>query len=207
MNLGHFGKGSLLPCKFAARSRATLRLVSDLVCWRTNVKRVLKPFVFLVAAIYFLVDAAFLTVAKPVGRRLADLWIFDRLRTWIVSLRPYPTLALFMLPVIVLEPVKPVAAYLTATGHILGGLTVLLVGEMLKLVLIERLFSVSRDKLMSIPAFAWCYDRLRQAREWVESLEEWQLTRRLSLAAKRAVLSYVIGWKTQKQHRVSWQSR
>jgi hypothetical protein len=172
------------------------------------VNRILKPFVFLVAGIYFLVDAAFLTVARPVARRLADLRIFGSLRSWIVSLRPYPSLALFMGPVVVLEPVKPAAAYLTATGHFIGGLTVLLVGEMLKLVLLERLFSVSRDKLMSIAAFAWCYDKWRQAREWVEALEGWQLTRRLSFAAKRAVLSHVIGWKTaQKQRRVSWQSR
>jgi hypothetical protein len=32
----------------------------------------------------------------------------------------------------------------------------LIVGEILKLVLVERLF-VGRDKLMSIPAFAWIY--------------------------------------------------
>jgi hypothetical protein len=173
------------------------------------VNRLLKPFVFLVAAIYFMVDAAFLTVAKPVARRLADLRIFDSLRTWIVSLRPYPTLALFMVPVVVLEPVKPVAAYMTATGHVMGGLTVLLVGEIHKLVLIERLFSVSRGKLMSIPAFAWCFDKFCQAREWAESLEAWQQTRRLSLAARRAVLSYVIEWKTshKQSRRVSWQSR
>jgi hypothetical protein len=169
--------------------------------------RLLKPLVFLVAAIYFLVDAAFLTVAKPVARRLADLRIFDRLQAWIVSLRPYPTLALFMVPVVILEPVKPVAAYLTTTGHVVAGLTVLLAGEILKLVLIERLFSISRDKLMSIAAFAWCYDKLSQAREWVESLKGWQLARRLTLAARHAVRSYALEMTSQKQHRVSWQSR
>ena len=146
-------------------------------------KHVLKPFVFLLAAIYFLVDAVFLTIARPIARRLANLWIFDRLRAWIVSLRPYPTLALFMVPVLVLEPVKPAAAYLTATGHIKSGLTVLLVGELLKLILIERLFCISRDKLMSIAAFAWCYDKFHQAREWFESFKVWQLARRLSLSA------------------------
>ena len=124
--------------------------------------RIFKPFVFLIAAIYFLVDAVFFTLFKPVFRRLADCWVFEGLRAWIVSLRPYPTLALFIIPVILLEPVKPVAAYLTATGHIVGGLMVLIVGELLKLLLIERLFSVSRDKLMSIPVFAWCYHRFCQ---------------------------------------------
>ena len=171
-------------------------------------KRLFKPFVFLLAAIYFLVDAAFLTIAEPLARRLADVRMFDGLRAWIVSLRPYPTLALFMVPVVILEPVKPVAAYLTATGHIKSGLTVLLIGEILKLVLIERLFCVSRDKLMSIRAFAWCYDRVSQAREWLESLEGWRLMRRLSLAAKRAIRGYVLEWKTSPKERLpSWQSR
>jgi hypothetical protein len=169
--------------------------------------RILKPFVFLVAAVYFLVDAIFLAVARPVARWLAELWIFDRLRAWIVSLRPYPTLALFMVPVLVLEPVKPVAAYLTTSGHIITGLTVLLVGEILKLVLIERLFSISRDKLMSIAAFAWCYDKLNQAREWLESLKGWQLTRRLSGVAMRTIRSYVLEIKSRKLRRLSWQSR
>jgi hypothetical protein len=175
---------------------------------RTRVNRLFKPFVFLLAAIYFLVDAVFLTVARPVARRLAELLVFDSLRAWIVSLRPYPTLALFMVPVLILEPVKPVAAYLTATGHIMSGLTLLLVGEILKLVLIERLFCISCDKLMSIAAFAWCYDKWIQAREWMESLKAWQMARRLSLVARRAVQGYILEIKaSQKPPRPSWQSR
>jgi hypothetical protein len=183
-------------------------LVRALVRRRTSLNRIFRPFVFLAAAVYFLVDAAFWTIARPVARWLADRWIFDRLQAWIVSLRPYPTLALFAVPIVILEPVKPLAAYLTATGHIGSGLTVLVVGEILKLVLIERLFRVSRDKLMSIPAFAWCYNKFRGAQDWVESLEAWQLTRRLSLIARHAVRRYVLRMKaSQKQARLSWQSR
>jgi len=146
------------------------------------------------------VDAVFFTLFKPVLRRMADCWVFESLRAWIVSLRPYPTLALFIVPVILLEPVKPVAAYLTATGHI--------VGELLKLLLIERLFSVSRDKLMSIPVFAWCYDRFCQGQDWVISLQAWQLMRRWSFNAKHAVQRYVLEFKAaQKRKRLSWRSR
>jgi hypothetical protein len=174
-----------------------------------NVNRILKPFVFLIAAIYFLVDALVLTLARPIARWLAGHWVFDRLRTWIISLRPYPTLALFMVPVLILEPIKPIAAYLTATGHIASGLTVLLVGELLKLVLIERLFCISRDKLMAIAAFAWCYNRLRQAREWVESSGVWQLARRWSLLFRHAIRTHVfeLNAPAQKQQRLSWQRR
>jgi hypothetical protein len=170
--------------------------------------RIFKPFVFLIAAIYFLVDAVFFALFKPVFRRLADCWVFESLRAWIVSLRPYPTLALFIIPVILLEPVKPVAAYLTATGHIVGGLMVLIVGELLKLLLIERLFRVSRDKLMSIPVFAWCYHRFCQGQDWVASLQAWQLTRRWSFNAKHAVQEYFLEFKAaQRRKRLSWRSR
>jgi hypothetical protein len=174
-----------------------------------TLKRILKPIVFVVAAIYFLVDAVVLTLARPIARWLAGHWVLNRLRTWIVSLRPYPTLALFMVPVLILEPVKPVAAYLTASGHVADGLTLLLVGELLKLVLIERLFCISRDKLMSIAAFAWCYDRLRQARKWVDSFGVWQLARRWSLLFRRAIRThrFELNAPPQKQQPLSWQRR
>ena len=172
-------------------------------------KRILKPFIFVIAAVYFLVDALVLTLAKPITRWLANHWVFDRLRMWIISLRPYPTLALFMVPVLILEPVKPVAAYLTATGHFATGLTVLLVGELLKLVLMERLFCISRDKLMSIAAFAWCYERLCQAREWVESFAIWQRARRWSLLFRHAIRTHVfeLNAPARKPQRLSWQRR
>ena len=167
-------------------------------------KHVLKPLVFLLAAIYFLVDAVFLTIARPIARWLANLWIFDRLRTWIASLRPYPTLGLFMVPVLILEPVKPVAAFLTATGHIISGLTVLLFGELTKLVMMERLFCICHDKLMSIAAFAWCYDKLRQARAWFEILQGMATGAAFSLFARHFVRRHV---HAPKRQRLSWQGR
>jgi hypothetical protein len=35
------------------------------------------------------------------------------------------------------------------------------VGEVLKLVLVERVFSLTGDKLMKIPAFDWAYAKFR----------------------------------------------
>jgi hypothetical protein len=69
---------------------------------------------------------------------------------------------------------------------------VLIVGELLKLLFIERLFNVSRDKLMSIPVFAWCYDKFCQDQDWVVALQAWQLMRRFSFVAKHAIQRYVL---------------
>jgi hypothetical protein len=183
-------------------------MVCALVPRRIRVSRILKPVVFLLAAIYFLADAVFLSVAKSIAGWIAKHWIFEGLRAWIVSLPPYPTLALFALPVAVLEPVKPVAAYFVGTGHIATGLIILAVGEILKLVLVERLFSISREKLLSIPAFSWAYRRYRAAKDWVTSIEAWQFARRWSLITKYAIRSYVLNLRPdQRPRRLSFQSR
>src|SRR6202451_2945443 len=115
---------------------------------RICVNRLVKAVVFLLAAIYFMADAIFLSFAKSVANWIAEHWIFESLRVWIVSLPPYPTLALFALPLAVLEPVKPMAAYLVGTGHVATGLICLIVAEFFKLVLFERLFSVRAKKLL-----------------------------------------------------------
>jgi hypothetical protein len=155
-------------------------MVRALIPRRIDVNRILKPLVVVLAAIWFLADAIFATIAHPLARWLGEHWVLCRLRTWIRSLRPYPALALFAVPLIILEPVKPVAAYLAATGRVELALIVLVVGEILKLVLVERLFSLNRDKLLSIPAFAWAYGKYRLVMDRLEAMEAWQMVRRWS---------------------------
>ena len=147
--------------------------------------RILKPVTYVLAAVYFLVDAVFMSVAKPISNWIARHLVLRRLRAWIRSLSPYPSLALFFsVPLIILEPVKPVAAYLAATGQMVGGALTLIIGELLKLVLVERLFSLTRDKLLKIPTFAWAYGKFRQAKAWLEATQAWQTMRSLSRAAR-----------------------
>jgi len=148
-------------------------------------KRLLKSVTYALAALYFLTDAAFIAIAKPISDWLARHILLKRLRAWIRSLRPYPSLALFSVPVILLEPVKPVAAYLAATGQMVSSVVTLIVGELLKLVLVERLFSLTRDKLMKIPSFAWAYTNFRVAKTWLTRTEAWQTIRALSNGARR----------------------
>jgi len=155
------------------------------------VNRILKSVIFIIAAVYIGVDAVFFTVAKPVADWVSKRRILEGLRAWIASLRPYPTLALFMVPLIALEPLKPVAAYLVATGHVRVDLTTFVVGEILKLVILERLFAISRDKLMLIPAFGCTYRRLCQISNWLEATDAWQAARRWSKVAQYAARSYV----------------
>jgi hypothetical protein len=165
------------------------------------VKRILKSAVFVLATMYFIVDAVFLTIATPLARWMARQRVFIRLRKWIGSLRPYSSLALFAVPLIVLEPVKPVAAYLIATGQIAAGVTVLAIGEILKLVIVERLFKLCRRKLLKIPLFAWGYEHWRQGVDWIVSMRAWQVARRLILKVRLLLRNFLIQLKRSSKYR------
>ena len=100
--------------------------------------------------------------------------MFSRIEGWIRALGPYPTLALFVVPLILLEPAKPVGFFLIGTGRFTRGVLVIAVGEIVKITLVERLFHMSRDKLMTIPAFAWCYRHVIAWLAWLKAMPAWQ---------------------------------
>jgi hypothetical protein len=140
--------------------------------------RVWNTPVFILATLYFVVDGIFSYVTRPISRWLAESNIFERARRAIVSLRPYPALALFAVPVLILEPAKPLAGYLLGTGHFFAGAVTFITAEVLKLTLVDRLFQLNRAKLLSIPAFAWGYRYWRRMMDVVESLEVWKASKR-----------------------------
>ena len=141
---------------------------------RVRIARALKPVIGVFAVLYFLIDAIFFSLIKPLGKWLSKLPIFARIDGLIRSLGPYPTFALFAVPLVVLEPIKPVGLYLIAEGKVVDGAVLIAVGEILKITIVERIFHAGRDKLMMIPAFAWSYERVMALRAYLATLAVWQ---------------------------------
>jgi hypothetical protein len=139
-----------------------------------------KTAVLIVATVYFVVDGVLSYVTRPIAAWTAKRKLFERMRLWIVSLRPYPALALLAVPVIILEPAKPLAGYLMGTGHFGAAAVTFVTAEILKLTFVEQLFQLNRKKLLSIPAFALGYQYWRQMMDLVESMEVWKASRRLA---------------------------
>ena len=154
-------------------------------------KRVLKFLGYAVITVYFVADLAFESVARPLSAWIGRLRILQPLNAWIAGLRPYPALALFSVPVIILEPVKPVGALLFAQGRVVEGTLTICAGEILKITLVERLFRLTRDRLMQIPAFALLYGHWLRFHDWVTSSEIWRWARerivQLKMSFRRAV--------------------
>jgi hypothetical protein len=121
-----------------------------------------------------------LSVAK---RTVVREMFLERIRLWATSFGPYPSLALFAVPVILLEPAKPLSAYLIATGHLCAGAAVFIVAEILKLTVVERLFQLNKEKLLSISTFAWGYGNWRRMMDSLQSTKTWQASRRIVVKA------------------------
>jgi hypothetical protein len=144
-----------------------------------------KTAILIVATAYFVVDGVLSYVTRPIAVWIAKRNLFERARLWAVSLRPYPALALLAVPVIILEPAKPLAGYLIGTGHFGAGAITFVTAEVLKLTFVERLFRLNRKKLLSIPAFALGYQYWRQMMDLVESMQVWKASRILTGNAAR----------------------
>ena len=130
------------------------------------------------ATIYFLIDDVVLAAFRPIVAYLAELRLFARLGEALHRLPPYPTLVLFLVPFVVLEPFKLWALWLLASGRLVPGAIMLAVSHLASIVLIERLFHATRDKLLTIPWFARTYG-------WVMRLYDWSLGRLRATAAWR----------------------
>jgi len=138
---------------------------------RRTLRRIGGAVLYGFAAIYFIIDLAFLSFIRPLRHRLLGS---GRLHAWIEGLNRCVALSLVLVPLAILEPVKPVAFYLTPKGQVLSGGAVLILGESL----VEQVIEITKPKLMSFRWFAWAYGQWEAVMDRLRSIEAWQAIRR-----------------------------
>ncbi len=122
-----------------------------------------RPFWLLLAAL-FLAEAWLWDRLTEVGRWLRDRLPFEAFRAWIAArisgLPPWAALLLFVIPVIIVQPIKLLTLWLIVRGHLLlGGLGFVAI-KIVGFGAIAFLFDLTRDKLLTIRWFAWSYGRV-----------------------------------------------
>ena len=127
-----------------------------------------------VAVLYFLVDLIFLSIVRPLRRRLMALKWVTRLRGWVSTLNRYAAPLLLVVPWLILEPIKPLGFILFRHKHHLAATLLIIGGEFIKLSLFEQLFDMTKPKLMSFLWFARCYNAWRATLEYLRSLLAWR---------------------------------
>src|SRR6476620_6459394 len=101
---------------------------------------------------------------------LLELIPLERLKQavlrFIDRLPPYPTLFLFLIPIVVIEPVKIGSLWLFAHKRWIAGVVSYAGAEVLRFGLVAFLFKACRDKLLSISWFARLYEIFVRVHEW-----------------------------------------
>jgi hypothetical protein len=127
-------------------------------------------------ALLFLLEAWLWDHLRPLVAWVVDLvpWarLKQRLAEMVERLPPYAALAVFIVPFIVLLPLKFLEVYFLATRNWLGAALVLIAAKLLGLGVTAFVFDATRGKLLQMAWFRRMYDWFVWAREWAHAQTE-----------------------------------
>ena len=138
-------------------------------------RRWLRP-LWIVLALLFLLEAWLWDHLEPLVARVVNLvpWgkFKEKLARLIENLPPWATLIVFVIPFIILLPLKFLEVYFLAKGNWLAVVAILIVAKLLGLGVTAFVFDVTRDKLLQMAWFRRLYDWLIWLRAWAHDITE-----------------------------------
>jgi hypothetical protein len=141
---------------------------------------------------------------EPLARGLAQLGrlpVFAWLERVIRRLPPYAALAVFLLPTLMLLPVKLLALWLIGKGKAGLGLLVIVAAKLVGTAVVARLFMLTRESLMRLAWFARWHDRWVAWKDallaQVRASAAWRSARRLKAGLKRLMRRSMRGLRSR----------
>ncbi|MBF0415864.1 MAG: hypothetical protein HQL79_08870 [Magnetococcales bacterium] len=137
---------------------------------RKRLKKIITYPAMLVAAVIVLFEELIWDKITDLVAWLARMRWLARLEAWIATLGPYPTLALFAVPILTLLPIKIVALYLIAHGRVGLGILVVVLAKVSGTAISARLFVIAKPKLMTFPTFVRIYHQVVRFKHWAHDM-------------------------------------
>lgn len=148
---------------------------------RTLRNRLLSPLVYL-AALLLLMEDWFWDLGLALVRLVVGWPPLRALERRIVALSPYAALCAFVLPAILLLPVKILALLAIASGHPFSGVAVIIIAKIGGAALVARLYVLTLPVLLTLPWFArWHHTFMLHKDHWVGRLKGSDAFRRASM--------------------------
>ena len=136
-------------------------------------RRLLRPLLILLALV-FLFEAWLWNHLAPIVAwivaRIPLRAIKARIAAWIEHLPPAATLVVFVVPVLLLLPLKFVGLWMLAHGYWLGALGVLAFAKVVSVGVTAFIFDLTRPKLLQMAWFRWLYERVMAWLAWAHGL-------------------------------------
>lgn len=122
-------------------------------------KIISAPFILLAAIFILLEDWLWDDLAR-IAAAIGRLPIFHQLESFIIWLPSYPSLLLFIVPSLLLFPVKFASLYLISQGQPVWGFLIAVAAKLIGTALVARIFNLTKPKLLQINWFAVLYEYL-----------------------------------------------
>jgi hypothetical protein len=123
-------------------------------------RTITRPFWILLALI-FLFEAWLWERLRPIVAWIVDCISWAALRARVAAaighLPPYPMLLVFLVPVVLLAPLKFLGLWLLARGSWLGAMGTLVFAKVAGIGVTSFIFEVTRPTLLRLPWFRWLY--------------------------------------------------
>lgn len=136
-------------------------------------RRLLKP-LWVVLALIFLFEAWLWSHLAPVVawivERIAWRKVRERVAAWIERLPPAATLLVFLVPVVLLFPIKLIGLWFLAKGWWLGAMATLVGAKLVSTGVTAFIFDLTRPKLLQLAWFRWLYDHVMVWLAWAHGL-------------------------------------
>lgn len=141
---------------------------------QTNRQRYLlvAPLIYL-AALLLLIEEWFWHAGLRLGRLLVGWPPLKALEARIAALGPYPALCLFVLPALLLFPVKLLALVAIASGHVVSGICVIVLAKLGGAAALARIYLLTRPALLTLAWFARWHNAFMLLKErWLGRLRD-----------------------------------
>ena len=136
-------------------------------------RRLLRP-LWILLALIFLFEAWLWERLKPVVAWLVDWLPWDAFKAQIAAgierLPPLATLLVFLVPVVLLFPVKLIGLWLLARGLWLGAMVTLALAKVVTMGITAFIFDLTRPKLLQLRWFRWLYEHVMVWLAWAHGL-------------------------------------
>lgn len=123
-------------------------------------RRILTAPLYAVAAIIVLLEDWLWDDLQRIAALIGHLPVFRQVEGLIVRAPRGVALLLFLIPSLVLIPVKLLALYFISGGHALLGLATIIAAKIAGTALVARLFTITKPKLLTFTWFRWLYERI-----------------------------------------------
>jgi hypothetical protein len=136
-------------------------------------RRLFRPFLILLAFVFLFEAWLWEHLAPLVAWVVARIpWspFKTKVATAIERLPPYPTLLVFLIPVLLLLPLKFLGLWMLARGFWLGALAVLGLAKVVSLGVTAFIFDLTRPKLLQLSWVRWLYQHVIIWLAWAHGL-------------------------------------